>query len=384
MSSKILIVDDDANILAAYQRNLRKRFDIDTAPGGEQALELAGRQGPYAVLVADMQMPVMNGIELLIKAEAKCPDTVRIMLTGNADQKTARDAVNEGHIFRFLSKPCATEDLVQALTAGLKQYHLITAERELLEKTLTGTIKLLTEVLANTDARSFGLGQRIRDYMRQFLQHYHYAPTWPLEAAAELFRIGYVTLPPAVLEKARNGQTLSGKEQDLLCRVPDMGAHILENIPRLESVAQIVRYQNKNFDGSGYPPDQVAGEDIPVGARILKVLAELVQLEAHNIPKPRILGLLQQRPGAYDPRVLEAVFACVEIWPASAAPAKPLQVRCLSVTDLQVGHVLNKNIETPDGILIVSAGTILTAMMLQKLRNFAQLGSLKQSIFVQE
>src|SRR5438876_3981097 len=102
MSKKILCVDDEPNILQAYQRSLRKQFAIDTALGGAQALELIASQGPYAVIVADMQMPGMNGIEFLIQAAQKTPDTVRIMLTGNADQKTAVEAGNKGHVFQFL------------------------------------------------------------------------------------------------------------------------------------------------------------------------------------------------------------------------------------------------------------------------------------------
>ena len=90
---------------------LKKEFKIDTAIGGAPALAMMRGRSPYGVVVADMQMPVMNGIEFLMELERRAPDTIRIMLTGNADQKTARDAVNQGHIFRFLTKPCPREEL---------------------------------------------------------------------------------------------------------------------------------------------------------------------------------------------------------------------------------------------------------------------------------
>src|SRR6185369_9959485 len=129
MSKKILCVDDDPNILEGFQRNLRKRFSIDIALGGDPALALIAKQGPYAVIVADMQMPGMNGVEFLVKAREKTPQTVRIMLTGNADQQTAVEAVNQGHVFQFLNKPCPPEMLAGALENGLRQYQLITAEK---------------------------------------------------------------------------------------------------------------------------------------------------------------------------------------------------------------------------------------------------------------
>src|SRR5882724_4271523 len=170
MNSKILFVDDDANILAAHQRNLRKQFTVETALGGAQALTRLETDGPYAIVVADMQMPSMNGIQLLARVEQKAPDTVRIMLTGNADQKTAMDAVNEGHVFRFLTKPCSPEELALVLKMGLEQYRLITAERELLGKTLSGSIKMLTDILSILDPQSFGIGQKMREYIRLFAQ----------------------------------------------------------------------------------------------------------------------------------------------------------------------------------------------------------------------
>src|SRR5207253_10506440 len=155
MTTKILFLDDDGNLLSAVQRSLRKQFSIDTASQGAAALRQLVDAGPYAVVVADMQMPEMNGLEFLKKAQAAAPDTVRLMLTGNADQKTAVDAVNDGHVFRFLSKPCPPPTLVPALEAGLKQYRLIIAERELLENTLGGAVKVLIEILSVTDPVTF-------------------------------------------------------------------------------------------------------------------------------------------------------------------------------------------------------------------------------------
>ncbi|MBM3834120.1 MAG: response regulator [Verrucomicrobia bacterium] len=128
MTEKILCVDDDANILSAYERNLRRRFSIQTALGGEEALKIVRNDGPFAIVAADMRMPGLNGIELLTKIREIAPDTVRIMLTGNAEQQTAVEAINKGHIFRFLNKPCSPEFLGAALESGLQQYRLITAE----------------------------------------------------------------------------------------------------------------------------------------------------------------------------------------------------------------------------------------------------------------
>ena len=144
MSEKILFVDDDANLLASAERNLRRRFQLETALGAEAALAKMAERGPYAVICSDRQMTGMDGIQFLSIVKQRAPDTVRLMLTGNADLESAIRVVNEGGIFTFLTKPCPQETLSAALDNALAQYRLIQSEKELLNKTLSGSIKLLS------------------------------------------------------------------------------------------------------------------------------------------------------------------------------------------------------------------------------------------------
>lgn len=384
MSNKILFVDDDANVLAGCQRTLRKDFTLDTALGGEQGLTLIEQHGPYAVVVADMQMPGMNGIQFLTKTEERAPETIRIMLTGNADQQTARDAVNHGHIFRFLTKPCPPEELALALKAGLRQYALVTAERDLLERTLNGGVKMLTDILSMLDPNSFGQGQRLREYMRSFALSYNITQTWDLELAAMLSPIGFVTMPPALLEKARAGHGLTGAEKDILARAPQIGSDLLANIPRLETVARIVLYQNKHHDGTGFPADDVAGDAIPIGARILHVLNDLLAYEAQKIPKFKALARMREANGKYDPKVLEAVAVGFDIYLTDQAATDSAAGVSIAFKDLEVGAVLKADLLTSEGTLIVSAGTEISPMLLEKLRNFAQLSGIKEPILIEK
>jgi response regulator RpfG family c-di-GMP phosphodiesterase len=381
MNTKILFVDDEPNVLSGFQRKLRKDFPLDIALGGEQALAMMQNQGPYAVIVSDMQMPGMNGIEFLAKVEAKAPDTVRMMLTGNADQKTAVDAVNRGHIFRFMTKPCEPELLAEMLQAGLKQYGLITAERELLEKTLHGSVKMLTDILSLLDPQSFSRAQRLRDYMGACARAFNIAQPWELEMAATLSPIGFVTIPADVLKRNRSNQDLSGRENDLLARVPEIGFTLLSNIPRLEAVANIVRYQAKNFDGSGSPADAVAGENIPIGSRILRVLSDLTLMEVHGVVKAKALAKMQQCPGRYDPNVLNFVATAFDVFVPAAFKESALG-RPVLFKDLCIGQVLMSDVLTRDGTKIIMAGAPVTSVLLAKLKNFASLSGIQEPILV--
>jgi len=134
LKAKILFVDDDASLLASYRRQLRKQYHIETALGGREGLELIEQNGPYAVIVSDFRMPFMNGIEFLASVREIAPETVRIMLTGSADMQLAIQAVNEGNIFRFLTKPCSADVLGESLVTGIEQYQRVSGEREYNEK----------------------------------------------------------------------------------------------------------------------------------------------------------------------------------------------------------------------------------------------------------
>lgn len=122
MENRILFVDDDSNILDGYKRQLRKQFDIETAEGGEKGLELVRNNGPFSVIVSDLKMPGMDGNQFLAHVKEVAPESTRILLTGYADLRSAIEAINNGSIFRLLTKPCDRIDLVQTLENGIEQY----------------------------------------------------------------------------------------------------------------------------------------------------------------------------------------------------------------------------------------------------------------------
>jgi DNA-binding NtrC family response regulator len=213
MSDKILFVDDEPILLQGYQRLLRKDFQISTAVGGAAALLLVKQEGPFGVIVSDMRMPEMNGIEFLTRVRKLAPDTVRIMLTSGSDLDVAIHAVNEGNIFRFLSKPANKDTLAKTLTDSLAQYHLVCAEKELLENTLRGTVYVLTEVLSLVSPAAFSRAARVRRYVQHVVTKLSLAHPWKYEVAAMMSQLGCVTLDPNTLETVYSGQDLSPEEE---------------------------------------------------------------------------------------------------------------------------------------------------------------------------
>lgn len=283
MTERILCVDDDPNILHGYQRALQKRFCIEAALGAEEGLAAVVNHGPYAVVVADMRMPGMNGIQLLAKVKQHAPETVRMMLTGNADLQTAIQAVNDGCVFRFMSKPCPVEAFANALEAGVTQYRLVIGERELLSMTLRGSVKLLTDVLSLVNPTAFGRTSRVRGLVSAICRELKTDRLWVIEIAAMLCQIGYVAVPEKTLSKVYNRQPLSEAEAKALGAHAEVGRTLLANIPRLEEVADIIASQDRHYGNRLRGVGARDNEDVPLGSRILKVALDFDTLVSGGI-----------------------------------------------------------------------------------------------------
>lgn len=375
MGKKILFVDDEPNVLQSIRRQLRKEFDLDTAEGGEEALQMLNANGTYAIIVSDMRMPGMNGVEVLAQAKKDSPDTVRMMLTGNADQQTAVDAVNHGDIFRFLNKPCETDVLASAIRNGLRQHELITAEKELLENTLHGSIKALADVLSLSNPEVFGKTTRFKNQVREIAIEMGLADLWQYESAAMLSQIGCVTVADDLLQRRLGGHPLADEEMAEYAAHASVGADIVAKIPRMEGVAEAIRYQEKCFDGSGYPQDPVTGDQIPLGARLLKVIIDFDGFESTGAPSADALARIKQRVTYYDPEVL-------------AAFAKTMQrdmgmtIVDIDIMQLTDAMILAEDVVTSGDTLLIAKGQETSLSARRHLQNFKAKGLIGDSVKV--
>lgn len=323
----------------------------------------------------------MDGIEFLGKVKKRTPDTVRIMLTGNTDLNTAVSAVNEGSIFRFCTKPCPPDDLAEAIEAGLKQYDLITAERELLERTLAGSVKVLVDVLSLVDPAAFRQTQVLRKWVRKVARRMDLENVWELDIAAMLSPLGLITIPSEIMTRVRAGETLTALDEEIYSRAPEIGKNLVANIPRMKNLSEMIYYQNKGFDGSGFPGDWVAGKDIPQGARILKVLIDLATVT--TTPDRAAFDQLERRHSQYDPEIVAVVRACFVDQNGADAEAAEHSVVKLPVAELQPGCRLVSNIETEDGKLVLAAGSEISLAQIELLRNMQKIRRLKEPIYVE-
>jgi CheY-like chemotaxis protein len=356
VAERILLVDDDSNILDGYRRTLSREFHIETAMGGPQALKLVTDNGPYAVVVSDMRMPGMDGVQLLSTIKDQAPNTVRVMLTGNADMDTAIDAINEGNIFRFLNKPCDKDMMAKTLTAALMQYRLVVAEDQLLEETLSGAIQVLTEVLSLVNPAAFSRAERARRYIHHIVTAMKLGNPWQYEVAAMMSQLGCVTLAPETIEAVYSGEKLSAGEQSQYDAHPSVAYNLLSKIPRLEPIAWMIEHQNRPF---GEIDDRA---DMRLGAEILRLTLAYEQLIHKGRSRTDAAHLLASQNKQFSPAFFEAL---VTLDPN----AEDGGVHKSRIELLAPGMIIQEDVRSIDGALLVSKGQEVTQPLIIKLKN---------------
>lgn len=373
-TDRILIVDDDQNLLDGMQNQFRKLFAIETALGGDAGLNILAERGPFAVVISDMRMPGMDGVRFLAQVSERWPDTVRVMLTGNADLDTAVAAVNEGSIFRFVSKPCPPDTMRRVLDAALHQHRLITAERELLEKTLKGSIKALIDILALANPAAFSRAMRIKHYVAQLAEILCLADTWRFEVAAMLSQTGYVTMPSETLERMLSGGTLSAIEQKMQEGHAESARALVAGIPRLEIVAEMIARQNESFN-SVPEADLRLDDPASLGAEMLRAAAEFDVLTFSGARVAGAVETLSRKAGVYHPLILAALR---KVNP----PTFQKIIKLLKISELRGGMVLADDIRTKQKVLVVAKGQEMSDMLRRRLENFHAQGSIDEPISV--
>ncbi|GAB6898454.1 HD domain-containing phosphohydrolase [Kineosporia succinea] len=387
----VLMVDDEPNVLDGYRRSLHGRFRVTTAKSGAEGLtvlERAARTGTgFPVIVSDMRMPGLNGAEFLGRARELAPDSVQMLLTGQADLESTIAAVNNGNLFRFLSKPCSGDDMEAALEAAARQYQLVHAEKELLEKTLTGAVDVLTEFLAGTSPEAFARTQRLHTLVVAAARTLG-LNDWRLPVAALLSHVGVVAVPPNVLHRALTGKALSPEEIEAFRRHPEAAATMLGKIPRLEDASRWIGRQPVRPPAStvtGEPGADlswaapVTGDPEPAeqSETVLRAALAHLSLTFTGLPSREAQELLSAS-GHYPKNILDAVGR------AAASLTSPGLRRELTVDFVTPGMTLLEDVRTTAGMPLVRKGERITQATVLRLENFARTVGVAEPIVVQD
>jgi response regulator RpfG family c-di-GMP phosphodiesterase len=371
MENRILFVDFDQSALDGYKRSLHNKFNVSIADSGEEALQLIKNSGPFSVIISEYKLPDLDGIKFLSTVRKVSSESIRVMLTGSANFQTTVDAVNHANIFRFLTKPCSFENIQRMLNDAVKQYELVIYERELLKKTLKGSIKVLVDVLSVVNPIAFSRTSRILQISKRLSTNFDPEIKWQIEIAALLSQIGCVAVPGEILEKKSMGFTLTPKEKELYFSHPETGKSLINNIPSLEEVSEAIAYQLKKFKGIDENLDSKKNQKIAVIARILKHANDInTMIEVKNSDNPSALELQKKYYPDID-KVIETEISEYE---------KNFDTKRMTLKNLAPGMISGQDIVDKNGIILVSLGQELSEALIIRLLNLAQLKEIIEPI----
>jgi CheY-like chemotaxis protein len=360
---KVLLVDDEQNVLDGFHRQLRKKYDLFTAVSGQEGLRKITGEGPFAVIVSDMRMPVMDGITFLASVKETAPESVRIMLTGNADQQTAIAAINRGAIFRFLTKPCSSEDLTAAIDAGIQQYKLITAEKELIEKTLKGAVNILVDILSLSNPIAFSQSMRLKKYASQIASKMKLYQAWQYDLSAMLSSVGFINVPAECIERYLAGADLSREETEMIEAIPQTTGMLLANIPRLSTVASMITQRDMIYTLPLNFATQDPSEMVRIGAKLLKVITDFdLFLLRHHEPEDAI-NTMSKNGAVYDSALLD-MLTTIDL------PRQKSNVLYFKFNELRKGMIVDEDIFNKQGILVIPKGYEVNDATVERLKNF--------------
>ncbi len=367
-AAKILMVDDEPQILSAFRRTLGRQFQVTCAQGAAEGLAaLQSPAAPFAVVVTDMTMPGMNGVQFIAAARPRAGDAVFMMLTGNADQQTAAMAINAGHVFRFLNKPCPAEQLEVEVRAALRHHELMVAEKTLLRETVTGSIKLLADALELCSPVAMAHVSQVKRTLAQVSGPLGIQPDWQLSIAASLSLIGLITIP------GLSSDTEITEPQ--LAQAATVGSRLIGHIPRLAGVAAMIAKQREPGD---LPADltSTAPADVErLGAQLLRFSVDLARAERLAGSRREGVGALTMR-GQHDRRIIDVLRA---IEGDAAAVTVPVPI---AIDQLVPGMLVEHEVRTSNGMLLISRGQILSDVGITCLRNFSGLGQIGDTVII--
>ena len=293
----ILIVDDEGNILKTLERLMEDEgYRIFFADSGFKGLEIIKHEDIHLV-ISDQKMPGMDGIKFLYEVKKTSPDTIRIMLTGFADVNIAIQAINEGEVYRFITKPWNNVELLSTVKQGIEYYDLkmelgrlnkriqsqnielkewnFKLEQKVADQTkhirdlFLDAIKSLVFALEAKDKYTEGHARRATEYAAYICKKMSLSKeyTEDIILGSLLHDIGKIGITESILNKKKK---LTKAEYDHIQTHVLIGERILTPIIKNETVLKIVRHHHENIDGSGYP-DGLKGTAIPLEARIVAV-----------------------------------------------------------------------------------------------------------------
>jgi len=425
-AATLLFIDDDASILVLLKRLFQPLgYNILTAESGVEALVLLEKER-VDLVISDMKMPQMTGVEVLEQIRVKWPDVVRILQTGYSDLSSVIAAINRGEIYRYITKPWVNSDIVLIVRDALERKHLLAEKQQLealtlrqkeeltvlnasledkvrkrteemhvalesladaheqLKKDYFNTIQIFANLMELREGTMGGHSRRVAKLCRNIALKMSLPTTdiLNIETAALLHNIGKIGLPDRLLHKPY--MELSVADRVEFDKHSRRAAAALMVLDPLREAAKIIRHHLDHYNGMGNSSG-LRGEGIPLGARILLVPSDYDALQQGLIthdklsPEQALNMIVSGRNTRYDPIVVNVFYEMMLHGSSHGVEPEFLATSA----QLYEGMLLKRDVETSDGILLLLKDSKLNAEHIREIREFERSTGERLKIYTQ-
>jgi len=426
----ILFVDDEQNILSSLKRLFRPlEYSIYLASGGEEGLRVLNEE-KIDLVISDMRMPNMDGVQFLEQVAKFWPGTIRILLTGYADMKSTISAINKGDIFKYVSKPWEDNDLIRTVQLGLEQKRLkedkarlleltrrqnveleelnnnlekkVTARTEELQqmfkmlekahdslkKNFISSIKVFSSLINMRDGEAGGHSSSVSAIARKIALKLKLNDDaiQNITVAGLLHDIGKIGLPDNIIDKCY--EDLDPKNKRKVEKHPIVGQAMLMVVESLNEVGKIIRSHHERYDGQGYP-DGLIGENIPLGSRILMIANDYDAFQRGVLISGKFVGmnvlsyLVSHKYKQYDPEIVDLFVSMMKNSEKEQAANTKKEI-LVDTSMLSEGMVLSKDLHSEEGTILLSKGQHINDRLVRSLRTYEKSIKSKISIYVKD
>jgi len=430
-TATILCVDDEPNILSALRRLFHgKGLQVRTAESGKAALALLASEA-VDLVISDMRMPEMDGARFLAQVRERWPETMRLLLTGHSDIHAVIDAINRGEIYRYITKPWDDTDIVlvvrqalerQALEQEKRRLEALTARQndelkalnasledkvqartnelrvaneslhtanERLRASFITSIKVFSTLMEMRGGNLAGHSRRVADLARRIALRLQLDGKQVQEVfvAGLLHEIGKVGFADELLNTPV--AMMKPEQLDAYRRHTVQAEQLLLPLQDLRESCEIICAQFERYDGTGFP-QRLTGQAIPIGARILSLASDYDNMQIGTLTQRKLnaeearIIITHSISKRYDPAVVTAFLALFSGPTQEAADTDRIAEVALDLWDLRPGMVLARDLITPSGLLMLSAGHVLDERLIGKITTFQRTGAVDLVVFVRQ
>ncbi len=422
---KILLLDDELEVLKALTRLFRKSYDVHAYTSAKEALH-AIEETEFALIISDMKMPVMTGDVFLQHACEKSPETPRLLLTGYSDINSTARAINKGKISNYISKPWNNDELRLIVAKAVEHFQLkksvVCLEQELHEKNtqlseqnkhleslvdkrthrlkkmtvdlkksgkkqrllLQDMIEMINLIIEDNTGDSKGHVKRVAAHCRLVAEHMELSKQEISQSylSGLMHEIGKVSINDHLVTKSENNLNraqLTQRQQNAL-----RGAAILSKVPHLDTIALIIKHQYEWYNGSGFP-ERLKQDDIPVASQILAVVNDYDKLligraTGNDISIAEAQQKIKQLANRkYNPRIVDGYFSVLDHIIDQNTDSIDV---CIGVELLEEGMFLSHDILNKQGAVMLTKGTELSSHLIEKLSRYQDEANYIFNIFV--